>query len=377
MRVRREPPHDVSFSARGGGAPPLTERDVGAVAPGPGLEALLRWVRPTFAYAGEARPTLEIGYFANVVPVTSDLGIAISTDGVGTKLLVAQAAARFDTVGIDCVAMNVNDVLCVGARPVALVDYVALEEPAPALLDALGRGLARGCELAGVSCPGGELAQVREMLRGARPGSAVDLVGTAIGTVALDRVIAGQDVRAGDVLVGLESAGLHSNGYTLARRALLEEGGLALDDHVAELGCTLADELLRPTTIYVRPVLALLEAGVPIRALAHLTGDGLFNLVRTARAVGFDVERWPEVPPVFRLVQRLGRIADEEMYRTFNMGVGFALVVAPEGVDRASAVLANAGLRAHVLGHALDDPERTIHFRPRQLIGRGGRFTRA
>src|SRR3989441_12429734 len=203
-----------------GGMPALTERDVGVVGPGPGLEALLRWVRPTFAYAGKARPTLEIGYFANVIPVAPDLGVAISTDGVGTKLLVAQAVGRFETVGIDCVAMNVNDVLCVGARPVALVDYIALEEPTPSLLEALGRGLARGCELAGVSCPGGELAQVREMLRGARPGSAVDLVGTAIGTVALDRVIAVQDVRAGDALIGLESAGMHSHGYTLAPRAI-------------------------------------------------------------------------------------------------------------------------------------------------------------
>src|SRR5438552_16641897 len=166
--------------------PGLTEREAAA----PGLEALRRWVRPTFAYAANARPTLEIGYFANVVPVAPNLGVAISTDGVGTKLLVAQAAGRFDTVGIDCVAMNVNDILCVGARPVAVVDYVALEEAAPALLDALGRGLARGCELAGVACPGGGPAPGPEMLRGPRPGSAVDLVGTAIGTVALDRVIA-------------------------------------------------------------------------------------------------------------------------------------------------------------------------------------------
>ena len=170
---------------------PLTERDVGVGSVGSGLDALLRWVRPTFEYAPGARPTLDIGYFGNVVPVGPNLGVAISTDGVGTKLLVAQAVGRFDTVGIDCVAMNVNDVLCVGARPIALVDYIALEEATPALLGPLGEGLARGCELAGVSCPGGELAQVREMLRGARPGSAVDLVGTAIGTVALDRVLDG------------------------------------------------------------------------------------------------------------------------------------------------------------------------------------------
>jgi len=311
------------------------------------------------------------------VPVAPNLGIAISTDGVGTKLLVAQAAGRLDTVGIDCVAMNVNDVLCVGARPVALVDYVAVETPDAELLGAFGRGLARGCELAGVSCPGGELAQVREMLRGARPGSAIDVVGTAIGTVALDHVLTGQHARAGDVLLGLESSGLHSNGYTLARRTLLEHAGLRLDQHVHELGVTLADELLKPTHIYVKPVLAALEGGLPVSALAHLTGDGLFNLVRTTAPVGFDIERWPEPPPIFALVQRLGRIPDEEMFRVFNMGIGFTLLVAPEGADAVRDRLEHAGLRVHALGTATADRERTIHFRPRRLVGRGGRFTRA
>ncbi len=356
--------------------PGLTEREAGVGSVGGGLEALLRWVRPTFGYATGSRPALDIGYFANVVPVAPNLGIAISTDGVGTKLLVAQATGRFDTVGIDCVAMNVNDVLCVGARPVAMVDYIALEEAKADLLDALGRGLSRGCELAGVSCPGGELAQVREMLRGARPGSAVDLVGTAIGTVALDRVIAGQDVSAGDVLLGLESAGLHSNGFTLARRAI-ERAGIGLDANVPELGCALADELLRPTRIYVKPVLDVLDAGLPVRALAHVTGDGLFNLVRTTRAVGFDIERWPAPPPIFALVQRFGQIAEEEMYRAFNMGVGFALVVAPAAADEVRALLERAGERVHVLGRAIADEERTIHLRPRGLVGRRGRFTRA
>jgi phosphoribosylformylglycinamidine cyclo-ligase len=356
--------------------PGLTEQSVGVVPAGPALAALLRWIRPTFEYAGAARPVLDIGFFANVVPIGPNLGIAISTDGVGTKLLVAQAVGRFDTVGIDCVAMNVNDVLCVGARPVALVDYIALEEATAEVLDSLGRGLARGCELAGVSCPGGELAQVREMLRGARPGSAVDLVGTAIGTVPLDRVLSGQDASAGDVLLGLESTGLHSNGFTLARRSL-ERAGLALDAHVDELGCPLSEELLRPTRIYVKPIVELLDAGLPIRALAHITGDGLFNLVRTTRAVGFDIEHWPEPPPIFGLLQRLGGIAEEEMYRTFNMGIGFALVVAPAAADTICRQLERAGLRAHVLGRATADPERTIRLRSRGLVGRSGRFTRA
>jgi len=357
--------------------PQLPERSVGVADVQTAHSALLRWIRPTFDYAPGARPVLDIGYFANVVPVAPNLGIAISTDGVGTKLLVAQQAGRFDTVGIDCVAMNVNDVLCVGARPVALVDYIALEESTPTLLDALGRGLARGCELAGVSCPGGELAQVREMLRGARPGSAVDLVATAIGTVALDRVLDGRDVRAGDVLLGLESAGLHSNGYTLARKVLLGDGRLTLDRYVPELGTTLADELLKPTRIYVKPVLQVLDAGLPVRALAHVTGDGLFNLVRTAKPIGFDIERWPDAPPIFALLQRTGELADEEMHRAFNMGIGFTLVVAPDGADAARRILEGAGVAVHVLGHAMEDPERTIRFRPRNLIGRNGRFARA
>ena len=355
--------------------PGLTERTVGVAPVSTALEALLRWVRPTFDHPAGSRPSLDIGYFANVVPVAPNLGIAISTDGVGTKLLVAQAASRFETVGIDCVAMNVNDVLCVGARPVALVDYIALEEPNPQMLAELGQGLARGCELAGVSCPGGELALVREMLRGARPGSAVDLVGTAIGTVALDRVLAGQDVRAGDMLLGLESSGLHANGYTLARRILLERGALRLDAHVAELGCTLAEELLRPTRIYVKPILELLEAQLPVHALAHVTGDGLFNLVRTAKPIGFDIEHWPEPPPVFGLLQRLGAIPDAEMFRVFNMGIGFGLVVAREGMEAARTRLERAGLRVHLLGTATEDPERTIRLRPRGLVGRRGRFT--
>jgi phosphoribosylformylglycinamidine cyclo-ligase len=355
----------------------LSEDAVGVRPVGTGLGALLRFIRPTFGYAGEAcRPVLDIGYFANVVPVAENLGIAISTDGVGTKLLVAQAAGRYDTVGIDCVAMNVNDVLCVGARPVALVDYLAVEEADAAVLGPLGEGIARGCELAGVSCPGGELAQVREMIRGEPGGRGFDLVATAIGTVTLDRVLDGTAVRAGDVLLGVESSGLHSNGYTLARRALLDRGGLRLDAHVAELGCTLADELLRPTRVYVRPVLSVLDAGVPVRALAHITGDGLFNLVRTPQPVGFEVDMWPEPPPIFALVQRLGDVPREEMFRAFNMGIGFCLIVAREGADRARELLTAQGLAVHVLGRTTAAADRTISLHPFGLVGRAGRFTR-
>lgn len=352
----------------------LTERTVGVGPAGPGLEALLRSVRPTFGFARGARPVLDIGYFANVIPLGQDLGVAISTDGVGTKVLVAARAGRFDTVGVDCVAMNVNDVLCVGARPLALVDYIAVAVASPRLLGPLGEGLARGCAEAGISCPGGELAQVRELLDPAVGELAFDIVGTAIGVVSLEAIITGKHVADGDVLLGLASSGLHSNGFTLARRVLLEHAGLRLEERVAELGRVLADELLEPTRIYVRPVLSLLEAGVPVRALAHITGDGLFNLVRTERPVGFEVTDWPEPHRVFDLIQRLGKIEDGEMFRAFNMGIGFCLVVPSEEVDRATAVLEQSGTPARILGYAVTDPERTIRVHPRRLVGRNGSF---
>jgi phosphoribosylformylglycinamidine cyclo-ligase len=358
----------------------MAQRDdeivLSAVEEARGLEPVLRWVGRTRGFHPGAEPVLDNGYFANVIPVSSRVGVAISTDGVGTKLLVAQAVGRYDTVGIDCVAMNVNDVVCVGATPVSLVDYIAVEAPSHELLEPLARGLYRGCELAGVNIPGGETASVREMLRGARPGRAFDLVGTCIGIVALDRVIGGAKVRDADVLLGLESSGIHSNGFTLARRALLGQGGLSYEDHVPELGTTLAEELLRPTRIYVREALALLGSGIEVKALAHMTGGGLWNLVRTQAPVSFRIERWPEPPPIFGLIQRLGRVPDEEAFSVFNMGVGFCVVVAAADCDRASEILGGAGAAVHVLGTALADPARRIEFPARRLSGRGGTFQR-
>lgn len=339
-----------------------------------GLAAVLKWVDRTREFHPGATPVLPNGYFANVIPVGHGDGIAISTDGVGTKILVAQAVGRFDTVGIDCVAMNVNDVLCVGATPVSLVDYIAAEEPRPDLLEALARGLHRGCELAGVNVPGGELASVGEMLRGVRSGYAFDLVATCIGTVRLDRVIAGERVTAGDVLLGIESNGLHSNGYTLARRVLLQEGGLRYDAHVPELGHTLGEELLRPTRIYVKEVLALLQSEVDVRALAHITGGGLWNLVRTEAAVGYCIEEWPDPPAIFRLIQALGAISDEVAFSVFNMGVGFCIVVPAVDADRARDILHRAGAAARVLGYTVADPGRSIRFPARGLEGQGGRL---
>ena len=203
------------------------------------------------------RPSRQVplpGHYASVIRLDERTGIALSTDGVGTKLLVAEQLGRFDTVGIDCVAMNVNDVICVGAEPLAMLDYIAIERADPEVCEQIGVGLARGAELAGVEIPGGELAQLGDMVRG------FDVAGACFGTVALDAIVDGSAVQPGDPVIGLPSSGIHSNGYTLARSAL---DGLPLDeDPEGRLGRPLGEELLEPTEIYVKPVLELLRSEV-------------------------------------------------------------------------------------------------------------------
>jgi phosphoribosylformylglycinamidine cyclo-ligase len=285
------------------------------------------------------------GHYASVLRVTDDLGIAIGTDGVGSKLVVAEETGRLETVGIDCIAMNVNDVVCVGAEPIAVLDYLADEQADPAAAAAIARGLKAGAEAAGVEIPGGELAVLPELIRGHPSPHGFDLCASCFGTVALDAIVTGADVASGDALIGLPSSGIHSNGYTLARAAL---SSLAYTDTPPELeGATVADALLEPTVIYVRAVLDLLRSDIPVHGLAHITGGGLTNLLRLNKGVGFAIEAPLPVPGIFALVQRLGGVSDREMWDVFNMGCGFVCVV-PE----ARAVDAVALLDAHHPGTA-------------------------
>jgi len=308
------------------------------------------------------------GHFASVLALDERIGLALCTDGVGTKLIVAEQAGRFDTVGIDCVAMNVNDLICVGAEPRAMVDYLAVEEADAVVLAAIGQGLKAGAERAGIEIPGGELAQLPEMIRGHPSPHGLDLVGAAVGTVPLERVITGDRVMPGDVLIGLPSTGLHSNGFTLARRALFEQGGLGLDDSPAELGRTVADELLEPTEIYVRAVLDLLASEATVHGLAHITGDGLLNLLRLNERAGFEIDRPLPSPPVFGLIERLGSVPAPEMHRVFNMGTGFVSVVPAS--DEAAAL---AALRRHYAGAAaigrVTDDAGTVRLLAAGLLG--------
>jgi phosphoribosylformylglycinamidine cyclo-ligase len=294
------------------------------------------------------RPSAQVplpGHYASVIRIDERTGIALSTDGVGTKLLVAEELGRFDTVGIDCVAMNVNDVICVGAEPLAMLDYIAVPSADPGVCEQIGAGLARGAELAGVEIPGGELAQLGSLV------SSVDLSGACFGTVALDSIVDGSAVQPGDVVIGLPSSGIHSNGYTLARAAL---AGIGLDDE--RLGRPLGEVLLEPTEIYVRPIVELLRSEVEVRGLAHITSGGAGNLLRLAAEVGYEIDAPLPVQPVFELIQERGGVSDDEMHEDYNMGCGFCVVV--PGADEAAAL---GLLRAHYpaaqrIGRAVPGP---------------------
>jgi phosphoribosylformylglycinamidine cyclo-ligase len=265
---------------------------------------------------------------------------------VGTKLLVAEQLGRYDSVGIDCVAMNVNDVICVGAEPLAMLDYIAIDRADPAVCAEVGVGLARGAELAGVEIPGGELAQLGELVRG------VDVSGACFGIVALDAIIDGSAVQPGDAILGLPSSGLHSNGYTLARSAL---DGLSLeDDPEGRLGRALGDELLVPTEIYVKPILELLRSELEVRGLAHITSGGLGNLLRLAAEVGYAIEDPLPVPPVFSLIQERAGTSDEEMHDVFNMGCGFCCIVAAADENGALELLRHHYPGAKRIGAAVE-----------------------
>lgn len=338
------------------------------------LKAIGDRVRRTFAFAGAPGEVgavhLDLGYFANVIEIGGGQGLAVSTDGVGTKLLVAELLEKYDTVGIDCVAMNVNDVLCVGARPITILDYIAVERADAGMLSAVMDGLVAGAEQAGVSIAGGELAQVAELIRGIRPGSGFDVVATAIGIVPLDRVILGDGIEDGDAVIGLASSGIHSNGLTLARKALFEAAGFEPSQHHEDLGRSVGEELLEPTRIYVRPVLQLIETVPGVKALAHITGDGLLNLLRVRSEVGFEITDPPAPQPIFRLIQEAGRVTDAEMHRVFNMGVGFCVVTAGEAADSALAALRNAGAEdAWIIGRARADRPRELLVPERGLVG--------
>jgi phosphoribosylformylglycinamidine cyclo-ligase len=292
----------------------------------------------------------DIGGFGAVVGLPAgyrDPVLVSSTDGVGTKAMVARAAGRYDTIGIDLVAMCVDDIVCQGAAPLFFLDYISVGRLDPDVVEALVAGVAEGCRQAGCALVGGEMAEHP----GAMDPGEFDLVGFVVGVAERDRLLTGDGARSGDVLVGLPSPGLRSNGYSLARRVLFERAGLALDDELFG-GRTVADELLEPSVIYA-PAIARLLGDVDVRAVAHITGGGIVGNLPRVLPPGVDarLERsaW-EVPRVFTEIQRLGGIDDAEMARVFNLGLGMVAVVPAADAGRTLALLRDAGHAAVEVG---------------------------
>ncbi|MCD6481712.1 MAG: phosphoribosylformylglycinamidine cyclo-ligase [Thermoplasmata archaeon] len=266
-----------------------------------------------------------------------DLELVLCTDGVGSKVIVANEMKKWDTIGIDCMAMNVNDALVMGARPLAFVDYLAMERMDERMAEEIAKGLKAGAEKAGVEIIGGETATLPEIIKG------FDLAGTCVGVVERN-IPAG--IKEGDVIIGMRSSGIHSNGYTLARK-VFTENGYDFHDEMEGIGI-IGYALLEPTRIYVREIIELWE-NVEVKGIAHVTGGGLRKIKRMAPHVHFVIENPMEPQPVFRIIQKLGNVSVEEMYQTFNMGMGMAVVVDKKDVDTSLDIL-NRYVEAEVVG---------------------------
>jgi phosphoribosylformylglycinamidine cyclo-ligase len=305
-------------------------------------------VRSTF------RPEVltDLGGFGGLFRIQAsrytDPVLVSGTDGVGTKLKIAFLMDRHDTVGIDLVAMCVNDVVVSGAEPLFFLDYLATGKLAVPKAEAIVRGIAEGCRQAGCALIGGETAEMPSFY----PEGEYDLAGFAVGVVDRPKVIDGKDIKPGDVLVGLASTGLHSNGYSLARRVLLEDGGLTVESRVSDLDRPLGEVLLTPTRIYAKQILAL-AAEFHIKGIAHITGGGLTENVPRVLPAGCIARlhrgAWP-VPPIFSLLKKIGRIEVEEMHRVFNMGIGLVLVTTAGQADGVIARAAELGDKGFKIG---------------------------
>lgn len=302
------------------------------------------------------------GHYAGLISIDDERVLAVHADGVGSKVIVASLAGRYDTIGIDCVAMNVNDLICVGAEPIAFVDYLAVRSPDQDMIGEIMKGLADGAREAGVSIVGGELAVLPDILadefmvkgRGRGMRSMVkqvenpfDLAGMAIGISRKDELILGESISMGDVIVGMASNGLHANGYTLARHVLLSR--YRLDERIDELDSTLVDELLKPTRIYVKPILDMIRR-VDLHGIAHITGGAFRKLTRLNSSVRFTLDSMPEPPAIFRMIKMHAGIDDAEMYSTFNMGIGMCVITARGDEDTIISICKEHGIDAMVIG---------------------------
>ena len=300
----------------------------------------------THSFQKLGRVISGFGHYAGLIELDENV-IAMHTDGVGTKVIIAQIMQKYDTVGIDCIAMNANDIICVGAKPFAFVDYIALKKPDSKIIKNLVKGLIKGAKMANVSIVGGETAIVPDIL--AENENTFDLAGTMIGLTKKADLVLGNKIQHDDVIIGLESNGLHSNGYSLVRKVLLTKYNL--DYKPSCLEYRLGEELLKPTTIYAKPMLKLIEKKTKIHGLANITGGSFSKLSRLNSNVSFNLKNFPKPQNIFKFIKEEGKIDLVEMYRTFNMGIGFCVILSKESMESSIDIIEKFNIKTHVLGH--------------------------
>ncbi|HYY51041.1 MAG TPA: phosphoribosylformylglycinamidine cyclo-ligase [Nitrososphaeraceae archaeon] len=287
-------------------------------------------ISATHSFPALGKVISGFGHYAGLIDIGSKV-LALHSDGVGTKVIVAQLMGRFDSIGIDCIAMNVNDIICVGAQPLAFIDYIALKAANDDLVRKITKGLVKGAKQSDMAIIGGETAVLPDLISDTSE-NAFDLAGTVLGVTEKPNLILGDKIKTGDIILGVESSGLHSNGYTLARKVLLSK--YTVEDTAPYLIHTVGEELLVPTTIYKKPVMDILKQKyISIHGIAHITGGSFAKLTRLNTNVDYKLDNLPDSHGIFKQIQADGHIETKEMYRTFNMGVGFCIILQRRYVD--------------------------------------------
>lgn len=305
-----------------------------------------RLITSTHKLQKRVRIASGFGHYAGIVEISGGKLLAMHTDGVGTKVIISQMMKKYDTIGIDCVAMNVNDIICVGATPISFVDYIAVNRNNEEIFKKIVQGLVWGAKKAQVPIVGGETAIMPDLISG--KDFAFDLAGTVVGILSKNEMVLGDMVTPSDIIIGINSSGLHSNGYSLARNVLLSK--YSLKDRIKGLG-TLGDVLLEPTQIYARPVLEALEE-CDIHGLAHITGGSFTKLLRLKKT-GYLLDNMPDPPQIFQMIEDQD-VEKAEMYKTFNMGIGFCLIVPEEEEERIEEIFKKHGLKSRPIGSIIE-----------------------
>lgn len=305
-------------------------------------QAIGKLIASTHKLQKKAKIAHGFGHYAGIVEIPGGKLLATHTDGVGTKVVIANMMKKYNTIGIDCVAMNVNDIICIGATPVSFVDYIAANKNDQQIFKKIVEGLVAGAKKSAMPIVGGETAIMPDVIEG--KGFAFDLAGMVVGLVEKKQMVLGDKIKPGDVIIGANSTGIHSNGYSLARKALLTK--YSVKDKVKGVG-TIGNALLKPTEIYTKPVLEIAQK-CKVHGLAHITGGAFTKLLRLKK-IGYEIDSLPKIPPIMGLVEEQG-VRPEEMYKTFNMGVGFCIVTPKEHVTRIKSTFKKHKISSQEIG---------------------------